>query len=238
MTNTKSTKRALLVSVMAMVICFTMLLGTTFAWFTDSKTNSGNIIQSGTLKATFKWADGSVDAPADDAAWNDAASADAIFTYDNWEPGYVYARHIKVENVGSLAFNYDLRIVNVGATSSLTDVIDVYVKAGATIPTRNLSGFTKVGNLTTVMGDTTASLFAAAVRGSLEAEDDAATTDVVEDIDTFTIVFKMQETAGNEYQNLTLGNFSVKLYAVQKSSETDSIDNDYDKDNLNNYPNS
>ena len=49
MTNKKSTKRALLVSAMAMVICFTMLLGTTFAWFTDSASSNGNIIKSGTL---------------------------------------------------------------------------------------------------------------------------------------------------------------------------------------------
>ena len=36
MTNVKITKRALLASVIAILICFTMLIGTTFAWFTDS----------------------------------------------------------------------------------------------------------------------------------------------------------------------------------------------------------
>ncbi|MBR6546106.1 MAG: SipW-dependent-type signal peptide-containing protein, partial [Clostridia bacterium] len=49
MTN-KTTKRALLSSVLALALCFTMLLGTTFAWFTDSVTSSGNKISSGTLK--------------------------------------------------------------------------------------------------------------------------------------------------------------------------------------------
>ena len=47
MTNAKSTKRALIVSILALVLCFTMLLGTTYAWFTDEVTSSGNKVQAG-----------------------------------------------------------------------------------------------------------------------------------------------------------------------------------------------
>lgn len=36
MTNSKNTKRALLASVLSVVLCFAMLVGSTFAWFTDS----------------------------------------------------------------------------------------------------------------------------------------------------------------------------------------------------------
>ena len=46
----KTTKRSALLSVMALFLCLTMLLGTTWAWFTDSVTSSGNKIQAGTLK--------------------------------------------------------------------------------------------------------------------------------------------------------------------------------------------
>ena len=49
MNNTKTTKRALLSSVMAMLLCITMLIGTTFAWFTDSASTAVNKIQAGTL---------------------------------------------------------------------------------------------------------------------------------------------------------------------------------------------
>ena len=49
MNNTRTTKRALLSSVMAMLICITMLIGTTFAWFTDSASTAVNKIQAGTL---------------------------------------------------------------------------------------------------------------------------------------------------------------------------------------------
>ena len=49
MTNSRSTKSALFTSVVAILLCCTMLLGTTFAWFTDTATSSGNRIQAGTL---------------------------------------------------------------------------------------------------------------------------------------------------------------------------------------------
>ena len=45
-----SSKKALLLSVLSMVICVSMLIGSTFAWFTDSATASVNKIQSGNLE--------------------------------------------------------------------------------------------------------------------------------------------------------------------------------------------
>ena len=50
MTTKHSTKRMLIASILVLAMCFTALVGTTFAWFTDSVTSSGNKIQSGTLK--------------------------------------------------------------------------------------------------------------------------------------------------------------------------------------------
>ena len=49
MNNRKATKRALLTSVMALVMCVVMLVGTTFAWFTDTATANVNTIKSGNL---------------------------------------------------------------------------------------------------------------------------------------------------------------------------------------------
>ena len=109
MTKTKTTKRALLSSVIALLVCFTMLIGTTFAWFTDSVTSAGNIIKSGTLDVEMHWAEGTKDPNAVDTAWTDA-SAGAIFNNDKWEPGYVEVRHIKISNVGTLALKYQLHI--------------------------------------------------------------------------------------------------------------------------------
>ena len=49
MSQSKHTKRALLASVLSMVVCCVMLLGSTFAWFTDSVTNNHNQIIIGNL---------------------------------------------------------------------------------------------------------------------------------------------------------------------------------------------
>ena len=62
-----------------------MLLGTTYAWFTDSVTSTGNIIKTGTLEVTMEYSDELLDADSKD--WKDASKG-AIFSYDNWEPGY------------------------------------------------------------------------------------------------------------------------------------------------------
>lgn len=216
MTNIKNTKRALISSVVSLFLCFAMLLGTTFAWFTDSVSSEGNVIQTGKLKVAFEWADGSED-PAS-ATWTDASEG-AIFDYTNWEPGYTAARHLKVSNVGTLALNYQMRIVANGVVSDLADVIDVYYFAEDKALTRDdLAQATYLGTLTEVLG--TEKHLSKTVFGSLLAGDPA---------DIHTIVLKMQETAGNEYQDMDLGcTFSVELIASQMASEEDSFDHKYD----------
>ena len=56
MTNAKSTKKALMLSILSLVLCFSMLIGTTFAWFTDSVTSANNIIKSGNLDVALYYA--------------------------------------------------------------------------------------------------------------------------------------------------------------------------------------
>lgn len=222
MTNIKNTKRALLSSVVALLLCFTMLLGSTFAWFTDSVTSAGNIIQTGELKVGFQWADGKTDPTT--ATWADVDGA--IFDYANWEPGYAVARHLKVSNEGTLALNYQMRIVADGVVSKLADVIDVYYFAEDKALVRDdIADATYLGTLTEVLG--TEKNFSKTVYGALKVGDPA---------DIHTIVFKMKENAGDEYQAMDLGcTFSIQLIATQMASESDSFDNKYD--DVSNVPN-
>ena len=104
MTNKKSTKRALLVSLLAMLLSVTMLVGTTFAWFTDSVTSSGNIIKSGTLDLEVSVAD------EIDGTYT-SIEGTPVFNYENWEPGYTTVKFIKIQNIGSLAFKSALNII-------------------------------------------------------------------------------------------------------------------------------
>lgn len=217
MNNKKSTKRALLSSTLSLVLCMAMLIGTTFAWFTDSVSSNGNIIKSGTLDVTMDWAEGDEDPAA--ATWTDASKG-AIFNSQLWEPGYTEAKHIKVSNVGTLALKYQMRILANGVVSELADVIDVYYFADAKQLTREtVATGTKLGTLSEVLNNTNANAISAKIAGDLEAGVSK----------TITLALKMQESAGNEYQNLSIGtDFSIQLLATQLSSENDSFDNTYD----------
>ena len=216
----KSTKTALLTSSISLLLCFAMLLGTTFAWFTDSVTSANNVIKSGNLDVAMYWADGTTDPLS--TTWTDASDV-AIFNYDNWEPGYAQVRHIKIANEGTLALKYKVLIAANGTVTDLTDVIDVYYADPATqVANRaDLVDGAKIGTLKEVLAN-----LGQTGNGTLAAGEN----------DTITIAFKMQESAGNEYQNKSIGSdFSVKVVATQLEAELDSFDNMYDKDAE--YPN-
>ena len=212
MTKQKSTKRALLLSALSLLMCVSMLIGSTFAWFTDSVTSSGNIIKSGTLDVEMEWKDAT--ATGAQQTYKDASEG-AIFNYDKWEPGYVEAKNIKISNVGTLALQYNLRIAANGEVSKLADVIDVYYAEGEyTLATRAMTELTKIGTLSDVLDGMPANM-----TGDLEA----GKNDIV------TIALKMQEDAGNDYQGLSIGtNFSVILMATQDNVEKDAFDENYD----------
>ena len=215
----KNSVRTLVVSIVAIVICFTMLLGTTFAWFTDSVTSSNNKIESGTLLVDLELYD------KDTQAWASIKdSHDPIFDYDNWEPGYTDVKLLKVENEGTLALKWKARFVSSVSLSALADVIDVYVCPTDTepsFPTRELVGYNKVGTVkefVNTIEDTT--------KGELAAQEFAY----------LGIALKMQETAGNEYQGLSLGGaFDIQIVATQFTAEEDSFGNDFDTNAT--YPN-
>lgn len=225
MAKKHSTLKSLISALVILALCFTMFVGTTFAWFTDSVTSSNNIIKSGTLDVGMYWLEGDED-PAS-TTWNDASTG-AIFNNDLWEPGYVEAKHVKIANEGTLAFRYALHIVPNGTVDILADVIDVYYIEGATQITRDmLAAATPVGTLRDIINEADG-----AVHGILLP---AGATVTVPDEEvgevTATIAFKMQESAGNDYQNKSIGtDFSVQLLATQYIFEEDSFDKEYDKE--------
>ena len=89
------TKKSLLTSIVALLLCFTMLLGTTLAWFTDEVTSTGNKIQAGTLELDLLLLD------KESGEWNSLKKdKNPIFNYDRWEPGYVDVKVLQVKNLG------------------------------------------------------------------------------------------------------------------------------------------
>ena len=83
-------KKQLISAVLVLVMAFSSLAGTTFAWFTDMVSSSGNMIQSGRLDAEMYYSDSLANPD-----WKNAKDS-PVFTHDNWEPGYTDIKYIKV----------------------------------------------------------------------------------------------------------------------------------------------
>ena len=126
--KTLSTKRALFASVLSLLLCVTMLVGSTFAWFTDTATASVNSIKAGTLDVSLEMLD-------NDGNWVSAEGKTLQFlvagkipedgTEILWEPGCTYSLpKLRVTNDGNLALKYKVVITGIQGDAELNDVID------------------------------------------------------------------------------------------------------------------
>lgn len=218
----KKTKTQLLRSFIALMLCLTMLIGATFAWFTDNVTSSGNIIKSGTLDLEMYWTD-----DLGSGVWHDVEDEDynTVFNYDNWEPGYTDVKYIKLVNKGDLALNYKLALTPQNGIGKLAEVINVYfAEGGVELDTReDLKQLNALGLLSNVVdGRVTANgtLLPASQESPLHASDEVV----------LTLAMSMITSAGNDYQDETSGEFTITALATQASYESDSFGTDYDSD--------
>ena len=122
MNNKKTTKRALLSSVMAIVLCLAMLIGTTFAWFTDSASTAVNKIQAGKLDIQLLDEDGN-SLEGQTLTWKKAA--DGANQAVLWEPGCTYElQPIVIKNAGNLALKYKIEISGIQGDAELNNAIE------------------------------------------------------------------------------------------------------------------
>ena len=202
MTNRKSTKRALRGSVMAMVLCLAMLVGATFAWFTDTASTGVNKIQAGNLDIELQYAT-KWDANGVPTKWENAEGKTLPFLVNGgipaegtqilWEPGCTYMLpELRVVNKGNLAVKYKVAITGINGSAKLNNVIDW------TINDADI-------NLTEMQ---------------LKAGAEGA---------AFTIKSHMQESAGNDYMNESIDGIAITVYATQDTVESDSFNNTYDE---------
>ena len=210
--TTRKLGRTALIAVLALSIIMS-ITGGTIAWFTDEVTSAGNKIEAGNLDIELYKMD-------KQGNWNNISdSKDALFTGNLWEPGYTTYQVLKVVNEGTLALKWKTSIVCNGEISKLAEAIDVYVSTAepSELPVdRNaVAGMTLQSDLATFIK---------------EAETRTAGNLDVGETAYLTLGLKMRESAGNEYQGLTLGNFDVKILATQDTVESDSFGADYDRD--------
>ena len=238
MTNTKNTKRALLSSVMALFLCFAMLLGTTYAWFTDSVTSANNVIQSGNLDVVLEyksnWSDDWATVDENTKIFKDGAL---------YEPGYTEVVYLRISNAGSLALKYLLSFnlaneegsINVyGDEFKLSD----YLQIGYYVQDEYSSGFNYAEILMPHMfGTREAALNSVELQKLSEANavisENAPILPGDDTAQVVAIVLTMPDTVGNE-ANTRIGEdapyieLGVRLFATQYTHENDSFGNQYD----------
>ncbi|MBQ6755437.1 MAG: hypothetical protein IJP43_00575 [Oscillospiraceae bacterium] len=252
MTNKKVTRRALLMSVTSLLICISMLLGTTFAWFTDEVTSGVNQIVAGNLDVELYHKNPTVTADnvkvdTDTELFTTALGAQAL-----WEPEAMAYETFTIKNVGTLALKYQLSLIEIAynavtwadgnpsgitaGTYNLTQPIYFGVVAGDATPTRaSIKALYDAGNMGTLsaaIGTGTAFIAKAAALEAGASE-------------SFSIVLYWPQTNLDNQWNLKNGaaaaNYTVsdsatalnisskvQLLASQQTSESDSFDNQYD----------
>ena len=227
MNNKRATKRALLTSIMALVMCVVMLVGTTFAWFTDTASTGVNKIQAGNLDVELEYKN------SDTAVFTKADKNTKVFKDGAlWEPGHVEYVVLKVSNAGSLALKYKLGI-NIASETGSTNVLGNEFKLSDYIKFAVLDGDRTEGDFDR---DT---LVAAAGEGTelskgYTPEEKHLKTG--ED-NTVTLVVWMPKSVGNEANykvaegitapSIDLG---INVVATQLTYENDSFNDQYDKD--------
>lgn len=212
----KNTKRALFTSVMALILCFSMLVGTTFAWFTDEVKSGMNQIVAGNLD---------VELLADGEKVDENTKLFDDVKY--WEPGAVVFENLTVQNAGTLALKWQMGL-NFGHENDLngkklSDVLQIAILDGPIAADANRADVLKAA------APKATSLAEFYMNGELAA---------AESKDFAVVIFWQPGDRDNDYNmnngKLTSDNqdlhieFGVRLQATQMTGEMDSFGNDYD----------
>ena len=225
MTTKKTSRRALFTSVMALVMCLVMLVGTTFAWFTDSVTSGVNTIKSGNLDVELEYEVNKNEFKPVDGETN------VFKTGTLWEPGHVEYAVLRISNVGSLALKYQLGVKVASETTSKSVLgnelkLSNYLKFAVLDGDQCDLGRDKMVATAETSG---AQLLSTgyAVEESMNAGAEAKLV---------TLVVWMPTTVGNEANYDKANNaeqpvieLGISLVAKQDTVEEDSFDNKYDE---------
>lgn len=225
------TKRALLTSVLALVLSLAMLAGSTFAWFTDTASTGVNRIVSGNLDVGLQYWGVGEDGKK---TWLTAENSEELFDKNAlWEPGYTQIVYLKVKNDGNLALTYAMQItpvhetvgVNVdGEEFKLSD----YIKFGWTAFTVDGTGApVALGREAAQTGVGDGAQLGTTLHRQAAEPLAAGAEELV------ALVAWMPENVGNEANYSTVQptiELSLKVLATQAAVESDSFDKTYDKD--------
>ena len=222
--TSKSTKRALITSALAILMCAAMLIGATFAWFTDTASTAVNKIQAGNLDIELEYS-------KDFTEWKKVNDTTKLFEESAlWEPGRMEVVYLRVKNAGNLALKYTLGIYNLYENRGKNVAGDFYY----------LSNFVKLGaaEADAAYADRAAAI--SAVQDSAKTLKSIGDTGVVgadlavNNEKVYAMVLYMPTEVGNEANPKNKSwaakvSFGIRVSATQAVSEYDSYGNTYDE---------
>lgn len=230
--NKRATKRALLTSVMALVMCVVMLVGTTFAWFTDTASTGVNRIQAGNL-------DIKVEYTLDGENWADLTDGTDLFGNGRFEPGYTRVVAYRITNNGSLALKYNMSMNLVNETKGINKdgkefALSDYLK----VKTSPVQEVNTIGDIMVSIAFDRDSSKAIGWTESNFKDTKVMTNDKVLAAGQqvyFIMQVYMPTSVGNEANAISTDktpsiDFGINFVATQATVEKDSYDHLYDKD--------
>ncbi len=236
MTQTKNTKKALLASLLSMLLCVAMLIGSTFAWFTDSVSSAKNKIVAGNLDLvlemfdpeTGNWLDAE-DKPIGFIRENQIVSADKIL----FEPGCTFKTpKLRVRNEGSVASYFILKIDGITGDEELMDALEFETIVSGKNAIIYEGGVEKDYSTNKdqryypIMGTKDGNVaFDWSLVGKDQESPHTHHKDTSPDME---IQIHMKEEAGNEFQGKSIDGLIVSVVGTQASYEFDSFGKDYD----------
>ncbi len=225
MTSKKSTKRALIFSALAILMCTAMLVGTTFAWFTDTASTGVNKIQSGNLDVKLMYS-------TDMVTWKEATEQTKLFEDSAlWEPGYTQVVYLKVVNAGNLALKYEAGFSKNYTSNKGKNVngdwyrVDNYLKIGIA------ETETKFENREAVWAAIAAT--EKTLAKDVMLTDGWITLEAKEESAPFAVAIYMPTSVGNEanasrLRPSSVSGLGIEVRATQATVESDSFGIDYD----------
>ena len=223
--TSKSTKRALISSTLAILMCAAMLIGTTFAWFTDTASTAVNKIQAGNLDVKLMYS-------TDMVTWKEATDQTKLFEDSAlWEPGYTQVVYLKVVNAGNLALKYEAGFSKNYTSNRGKNVngdwyrVDNYLKIGIAETETKFENREAVWSAIAATEKTLAK--------DVMLTDGWITLKAGESSKPFAMAIYMPTSVGNEanasrLRPSSVSGLGIEVRATQATVESDSFGTDYD----------
>ena len=219
----------ILTSLLAVVSCFAMLIGSTYAWFTDSSMSGSNLIQSGNIDVVVEYT-------LDGENWNDLDGATDLFQKGLWEPGHTEVVALKIKNNGSLALKYAAKMNVVKETLGKTkDGTDIKLSDVLTVSTlvQEKNDVGEIALMLAFMGQNAIAYEQTSTFNNANVLH--KDQELLPNSEHYLIVkVDMADDLGNEFNHngvdIPTIEFGINVLATQFTYENDTFGNQYDKD--------